>query len=178
MNWRCILFLIDSLFVDFLELTTLQSRVQVFSQRARNNIGIIISFEYLVFTLKDIQGPKSDLPPPQETAYTESDKAVREKLLTLWSDFARHGGDPTPKAAKGDGWKRVRDDQLVHLEFTPGGETRDGIQLGDEFSLVFIRGLERAQKVKQMEVLEFPGRPYWAKIIAAGKQCRQIQEFP
>ena len=156
MNWRCILFLIDSLFVDFLELTTLQSRVQVFSQRARNKIGIRISFEYLVFTLKDIvhiQGPKSNLmngclslPLPQETAYTESDKAVREKLLTLWTDFARHGGDPTPRAAKGDGWKRVRDDQLVHLEFTPGGETRDGIQFRQEFLLLFIRGLERLKK--------------------------------
>ena len=66
---------------------------------------------------------------PLETAYTPRDKAVGEKLLTLWTNFAKHGGDPTPKGASytGDKWGPVRTGQYsVHLEFTPAGDTRLG----------------------------------------------------
>ena len=66
---------------------------------------------------------------PLETAYTPSDKAVREKILTMWTNFAKHGGDPTPKGASypGDKWGPVRTGKYsVHLEFTPEGDTKIG----------------------------------------------------
>ena len=68
---------------------------------------------------------------PLETAYTPSDKAVREKILTMWTNFAKHGGDPTPKANgasyPGDKWGPVRTGKYsVHLEFTPEGDTKIG----------------------------------------------------
>ena len=56
----------------------------------------------------------------------------RHNLLTLWTNFAKYGGDPTPKESNSKvKWGPVRTGQYsVHLEFTPEGkvqmETDDG----------------------------------------------------
>ena len=52
----------------------------------------------------------------------------RHNLLTLWTNFAKHGGDPTPKEKSLKlKWGPVRTGQYsVHLEFTPKGGTRMG----------------------------------------------------
>ena len=59
---------------------------------------------------------------PLETAYTPRDKAVGEKLLTLWTNFAKHGGDPTPKGASytGDQWGPVRTGQRGRIANSHG----------------------------------------------------------
>ena len=52
----------------------------------------------------------------------------RHNLLTLWTNFAKYGGDPTPKESNSKvKWGPVRTGQYsVHLEFTPEGKVQMG----------------------------------------------------
>ena len=54
---------------------------------------------------------------PFETVYTEEDKVASKKLLTLWTDFAIHGGNPTPEgsALAPMVWERIEGESPKHL---------------------------------------------------------------